>query len=210
MNCPTLSHFDIKDREAVRSAFADAPIMQMQQAWRVAPEDGFLPGRVRIGWRGDCILILGELTDPHLYTSATEDNQILCSFGDVFEIFLRDPELETYAEFHIAPNGKRLQLLWPDAETIRRVQIKDVSLDELKVHKPIFEFAQWSDGENGISAPPCPPASFCLPEVRWMVGHGWLPLAVMTTRRLKNRRFSPRPHPTPARCLFTVSRIGPR
>jgi hypothetical protein len=34
-----------------------------------------------------------------------------CSFGDVFEIFLRDPELETYAELYFAPNGKRLQLL---------------------------------------------------------------------------------------------------
>jgi hypothetical protein len=51
------------------------------------------------------------VTYPHLYTSATEANQIVCSFGDVFEIFLRDPELETYAELYFAPNGKRLQFL---------------------------------------------------------------------------------------------------
>lgn len=148
MNCPTLSHFDIRDREAVRAAFSDAPIMEMQQAWRVAPEDGFLPAQVRIGWRHDCFLVLGELTDPHLYTSATEDNQILCSFGDVFEIFLRDSKLAIYAEFHVAPNGRRLQLLWPDAETIRRVQDKKVALDDLKVHEPIFDFSQWSEGEK--------------------------------------------------------------
>ena len=173
MNCPTLSRFDIRDREAVDAAFTDAPIMQMQQAWRVAPEDRFLPGHVRIGWRGDCILILGELTNAQLFTQATEDNQILCHFGDVFEIFLRDPELETYAEFHVAPNGKRLQLLWPDAETIRRVQIKDVSLDELKVHEPIFEFAQWSEEEKWYICASVPTRIF-LPPGSSLDGRTWM------------------------------------
>ena len=45
---------------------------------------------VRLGWSGDNFLIFGQLTDNLLYTSATEDNQILCSYGAAFEIFLGD------------------------------------------------------------------------------------------------------------------------
>ena len=172
MNCPILSHFDIGDRDAMRVAFAHATTMPMLQTWRVALEDRFLPAHVKIGWRGDRILVLGELTDPHLYTSATEDNQILCSFGDVFEIFLRDSELETYAEFHVAPNGKRLQLLWPDAESIRRVQDKKVALDDLKVHEPIFDFAQWSEGEKWYICASVPSRIF-LPPGTSLEGRTW-------------------------------------
>ena len=172
MNCPTVSDFDIRDREAVRAAFSDAPIMEMQQAWRVAPEDGFLPAQVRIGWRHDCFLVLGELTDPHLYTSATEDNQILCSFGDVFEIFLRDSELKTYAEFHVAPNGKRLQLLWPDAETLSLVHDKKVALHDLKVREPIFDFSQWSEGKKWYICASVPTRIF-LPHGTPLEGRTW-------------------------------------
>jgi hypothetical protein len=145
----------------------------MQQAWRIPSEDGFLPAQVRIGWRHDCFLVLGELTDAHLYTSATEDNQILCSFGDVFEIFLRDSKLEIYVQFHVAPNGKRLQLLWPDAETIRRVHDKKVALDELKVHEPIFEFSQWSESEKWYICASVPTRIF-LPPGTPLEGRTWM------------------------------------
>ena len=148
ISCPILADFDIEDRDAIRAAFADAPTLQMQQAWREAPEEKFLPSRVRIGWRADRFLIFGELTDNLLFTRATDDNQLLCSYGDVFEIFLRDAEGEPYAEFHVAPNGKRLQLLWPDAGTIRRVGNMEVSIDDLKIGEPIFDFSQWTEGKT--------------------------------------------------------------
>jgi hypothetical protein len=171
--CPILGDFDIGSRDAVRAAFAEAPALQMQQAWRDAPEEKFLPARVRIGWRGDRFLVFGELTDDLLFTCATEDNQILCSFGDVFEIFLRDSEGERYAEFHVAPNGKRLQLLWPDAATIRRVGKKEVSLDELKVHEPIFDFAQWSEEQTWCICASVPGSVF-LPVGMSLEGRIWL------------------------------------
>jgi hypothetical protein len=47
--CPQLSNFDIGDRDAVRTAFADAPTQHMQQGWLAKPEEKFLPARVRIG-----------------------------------------------------------------------------------------------------------------------------------------------------------------
>lgn len=173
LTCPKLSAFDITAPEAVRAAFAEAPVLQMQQAWREVPEGKFLPARVRIGWRGDRFLVFGELTDHLLYTRATEDNQILCSFGDVFEIFLRDSGGERYAEFHVAPNGKRLQLLWPDAATIRRVSNKEVSLDDLKVHEPIFDFSQWSEGPTWCICASVPGSAF-LPVGTSLEGRTWL------------------------------------
>ena len=173
MKCPALPQFDISDREAVRAAFTDAPTMHLQQAWRIAPEDGFLPGHVRIGWRNDCVLVLGELTAAQLFTRATEDNQILCFFGDVFEIFLRDSEFETYAEFHVSPNGKRLQLLWPDAETFRQFLDGKVALDELKVQEPNFEFSQWSGGEKWFICASVPTRIF-LPSGTPLKGRTWM------------------------------------
>ena len=172
ITCPKLSDFDISDHDAVRAAFAAAPALQMHQAWRDMPEEKFLPARVRIGWRADRFLVFGELTDNLLFTRATEDNQILCSFGDVFEIFLRDSEGEHYAEFHIAPNGKRLQLLWPDAGTIRRVGNKEISLDDLKVHGPIFDFSQWSEGQTWCICASVP-GSALLPVGTSLEGRAW-------------------------------------
>jgi hypothetical protein len=173
ITCPKLSAFDIGDRDAVRAAFADAPALEMQQAWSDAPEERFLPARVRIGWRADRFLVFGELTDNLLFTRATEDNQLLCSLGDAFEIFLRDSGGERYAEFHIAPNGKRLQLLWPDAATIRRVGKKEVALDDLKVHEPIFDFTQWSEGQTWCICASVPCSTF-LPVGTPLEGRTWL------------------------------------
>ena len=146
--CPQLSDFDLGDRAAVCAAFFKAPALHMRQAWRAAPEPQFLPGRVRMGWRKDWFLCFAELNDERLFTRATEDNQLLYSHGDVFEMFLRDSEGEPYAEFHVAPNGRRLQLCWPDAATIRHVEHNEVSLDDLKVREPVFGFTQWSVGET--------------------------------------------------------------
>lgn len=172
ITCQKLSDFDISDPDAVRAAFTEAPALQMQQAWRDRPEDKFFPARVRIGWRGDRFIIFGELTDDLLFTRSTEDNQLLCSLGDVFEIFLRDSESESYAEFHVAPNGRRLQLLWPDATTIRRVEKKEVSLDELKVCEPIFDFSQWSEGRTWCICASVPSSAF-LPAGTPLEGRTW-------------------------------------
>lgn len=80
---------------------------------------------------------------------------------------------ESYAEFHVAPNGKRLQLLWPDTATIRRVGKKEVSLDELKVYEPIFDFAQWSEGQTWFICVSVPSSAF-LPVGMSLKGRKWL------------------------------------
>jgi len=119
----------------------------MGQAWREQPEENLTPALVQIGWSGDNFLVFGQLTDNLLYTSSTEDNQVLCSYGDVFEIFLGDAAGRSYLEFHVAPNGKRLQLLWPDGESYLKVVKKEASLGSFLVDRPIFDFSQWSEGD---------------------------------------------------------------
>ncbi len=158
--CPKLVHFDIDSRDAVSAAFADAPALRMQQGWLDKPDVAFLPGRVRIGWRDDFFLLFGEMTHDRLTTSAIEDNQLLCNLGDVFEIFLQDPGCERYLELHVAPNGKRLQLLWPDAASIRLVGNRELSLDGFKVHPLIFDFSQWSEGNTWCICASVPSSAF--------------------------------------------------
>ena len=70
---PILADFDIGDRNAIRAAFADAPTLQMQEAWRDAPAEKFLPARVSMDWRTDRLLVFSEVTDAQLFTQETED-----------------------------------------------------------------------------------------------------------------------------------------
>lgn len=163
ISCPLLLEFDPDDRAAVRSAFAEAPLMTMGQAWREEVEPGFHPAEVRVGWRDQSLMVFAELIDRELVTKATEDNQPLWMLGDVFEIFLRDIEGERYVEFHIAPNGKRLQLVFPDASTIQRVGEREIRIEELMVGPEMFEFVQWVEGEKWCLCAKVPGSAFLPP-----------------------------------------------
>jgi hypothetical protein len=143
INCPRLAAFDIGNREAALRAFSDAPVMEMAQGWRDQPEEKFMPAQVRTGWRDDRMLVLAELDDDVIFTQATADNQLLCLHGDVFEIFLRDPVAGHYVEFHVAPNGKRLQLLYPDHLAIHEMNAGKLAFEKLTVTEPLFDFSLW-------------------------------------------------------------------
>lgn len=47
-------------------------------------------------------------------TSAAADNQRLWELGDVFEIFLQVEGSGAYTELHVAPNGVRMHLRFPE------------------------------------------------------------------------------------------------
>jgi hypothetical protein len=130
--------FDIFDHDAALKASADCPVLELKQAWRRTPEQGLQPGTVRVGWRGNDLLILALLTDASIVTRATEDNQILCELGDAFEIFLGQSGSEGYLEFHVDPAGKRLQLRWPDARAIKEVMEGRTTLDRFLVERPLL------------------------------------------------------------------------
>ena len=115
----------------------------MGQAWKEQLEAGFRPAVVKTMWKDDELLVLAELDDDCLFTQATQDNQHIYKFGDVLELFLRDLEGEQYAELHVAPNGRRLQLLFPDAAKIVEIRGGAPTIEQQLVHEPIFDFTQW-------------------------------------------------------------------
>ena len=171
--CPRLGDFDIHDRPAALRAFSSAPVMEMVQGWRDQPEEHFLPAQVRVGWRGDRLLILAELHDNVVVTRATADNQLLCLLGDVFEIFLRDPGADPYIEFHVAPNGKRLQLRYPDHLAIHEMNPGNLPFEKLTVPGSLFDFSLWND-EGKWSVCASVPGSSLIAKGIPLGGRTWL------------------------------------
>lgn len=146
--CQPLPEFNLKNPAEVCAAFSGAPALPMQQAWRETLEPEFQPGRVKLGWRADRLFVLAELTSKHPASRAVADNEFLWRLGDVFEMFLRDLESELYVEFHVAPNGKRLQLAFPSREAGSQVETNGTKLEDFMEPSPQFDFAQWQ--KNGV------------------------------------------------------------
>lgn len=132
MKIPQLLPFDPSDWNAIHTAFEQAPFLDFGQAWLEKPAADFRPGRIQLGWKDDTFLFLASFVDDCLFTQMTADNQEAWNLGDVFELFLKIPAHEDYFEFHLTPNGHRLQLHFPDANAIIRIR------DKLCDHKPFL------------------------------------------------------------------------
>lgn len=102
-------------------------------------DENFRPGRVQVGWQDEDLLVLARLDDDCLFTRMTANNQEAYRLGDVFEIFIKDAARENYLELHISPNGHRLQLHFPDGQTIFRMKEKGIKLEDLMVSESLFE-----------------------------------------------------------------------
>ncbi len=102
--------------------FAGAPRLDLGQSWNPAREYHFQPGAVSIARSAASLLILADLRDLCLMTTATGHNQRFRELGDTFEIFLRDPARAEYLELHVCPAGHRLQLRFPSAEAVAAIR----------------------------------------------------------------------------------------
>ena len=111
IHCDSLPLFDRTDLESVGVAFEAAVPCFFQQAWLPEIEAGFSPGAVRLGWRGNSLLVLAELTDLDIYNSAAALNQRVWELGDAFEMFFKPAASERYLELQVTPQNQRLQLL---------------------------------------------------------------------------------------------------
>jgi len=146
----TLSHLECRplpalatdNLEAVRAAFLRMNGQVLRQSWLAKPEEDFTPGIVRVGWRGNSLLVFAGLEDADIFTHATADNQRMWELGDTFEIFLQAADSPGYAEFHVTPNNLHLQLRFPDSETMRRAQAANV-FDEFLLPGAIFHSRTW-------------------------------------------------------------------
>jgi len=139
---PELRAFDPDDLADVRLAFGPATPVSSQQIWLAKPDPDFAPMTVRSGWRRDELLVFAELTDADIFTQATAQNQRLWELGDTFEIFLRLAKQVSYLELQVAPNNRRLQLRYPNAEAVERARILG-SVEDFMIREEIFCSHTW-------------------------------------------------------------------
>jgi hypothetical protein len=144
---PAAGNFDAGDFDAAAKAL-DAKPWSMRQSWRTRPQEGFLPGSVRWGWQPDTLWVLADLPDKHIRTSSTAHNQMICTLGDTFEIFVGRLGTPWYLELHISPRNHRLHLLFP-ADGLASVKRRDKTLAEFE--RDPQAFSSWvsrSEGER--------------------------------------------------------------
>jgi hypothetical protein len=143
--CELLPPFDHTDIESVRRAFRSATPCLFQQTWQKT--GNFSPGVVRAGWRGSSLMIFAELADSDIFNDATEMNQRAWELGDVFEIFLRPEDNESYVEFQITPNNLRLQLRFPDARALAWAR-RSRNIENFLIQTEAIQSLTWIEEQN--------------------------------------------------------------
>jgi hypothetical protein len=141
MSIPQLSKGNFSDWETIPHAFAKSPSLFMKQAWLGDGryEERFRPAEVKVGWFDDRILVFAHLEDEEIHSDSTADNQHLWKLGDVFEMFLREGDRVDYYEFHVNPNGHRLQIRFTSPEDFRACS-NSGSIESHIIAKPLFDF----------------------------------------------------------------------
>ena len=174
INCHRLTSFAVNSLESIKTAFRQATPISAQQAWRKKRQPHFSPMFIRIGWRDSALLVFAELIDTDIFTHATADNQRLWELGDVFEIFLRSKAQESYVELQIAPNNKRLQLCYPNAQAVTNARMLGTA-DHLMIPGKAFLSSTWicADYHKWFVFAEIPVKTVCertrsLPDVEWL------------------------------------------
>ena len=127
-----LTCFSVKSLDAVAfdswhwidEVFIDAPAVVSRQAWRAEPESGFRPMHVKAGWTRDALYVYAELEDADIFNPEKQFNAPSFQSGDVFEIFLRPSDQESYVEVHVSPENQKLQLRSPSAREFAEPRAK--------------------------------------------------------------------------------------
>jgi hypothetical protein len=97
----------------IDAVFANVPAVKSQQAWLAKPEPEFRPMRVKAGWTRDSLCIYAEIEDADIFNPEKRFNAPSFLSGDVFEMFLRPCNQESYVEIHVTPENQKLQLRIP-------------------------------------------------------------------------------------------------
>lgn len=147
IDCFELPTFAPERLDGVVGAFQSAAPCALGQGWLKNLEPDFGPGTVRVGWRGDSLLVFAELEDRDIWTQAGRHNQRFWELGDVFEIFLRPVSMERYVELQVTPNNYRLQLGYADAATVDRLRQLG-TIDSVLIPGQAFESWTWVDAER--------------------------------------------------------------
>jgi hypothetical protein len=102
----------------ISAVFANVPAVESQQAWLAEPDPEFRPMRVKAGWTRDALYVYAEIEDLDIFNPEKRFNKPSFMSGDVFEIFLRPCDQESYVEIHVTPENQKLQLRIPSAKAL--------------------------------------------------------------------------------------------
>lgn len=102
----------------------------MAQAWLAKPQPEFRPACVWLACTADAFVVLAEMEDHDIGTSARNHNDPLWNMGDVFEIFVRHTARPEYFEFHVAPNNVTLDLCYPRFQAPRDHGVEGYMISE--------------------------------------------------------------------------------
>ena len=138
INVPALRNFDDLTWDEAPAAFENAPRLAFHQGWQENLSPDFRDGSVRVGWNATGFWVFAELTDDHIVSRATANNQRLWSLGDVFEIFVRDLAGEEYLELHTDPEGYWMQLRFASDRIFALLKARQFSVEDLLVEEPLF------------------------------------------------------------------------
>ncbi len=127
----------------VCAAFARAERITFGQAWLAEPEARFRPATVRTGWTRGALLVFAELEDDSIYSNAVGLNDRTWEKGDVFEMFLRNPETPAYQEFHITPDNAKLQLRIPVRDDLVDREKRHAVMDAFELSEEVFSSSIW-------------------------------------------------------------------
>ena len=71
------------------------------------------PGKIRLLFDREYLYVGAVLTDDDIISLSTLDQQVHCTEGDVFEIFLKPENADHYWEIHITPTGYCAVIFYP-------------------------------------------------------------------------------------------------
>jgi len=100
------------------------------QTWNLAPEPALRPTFVQATYFDGALHVTAELHDDDVFNTATAHNQRTWETGDVFEIFARREDSESYVEVHVTPDNVKLHLHFDDFTHAERIRdIAEVAAD---------------------------------------------------------------------------------
>ncbi|MEI6082506.1 MAG: hypothetical protein WCR44_08815 [Verrucomicrobiota bacterium] len=105
-------------------------ILSFTQSWLPKPEEGFRPGSADISWSNDRLMLVADLIDEEVITTATANQQRLWEHGDVVELFVQRVGESGYREYQVSPNGFKLSLSYPDLTGVIAVRSGERQIDE--------------------------------------------------------------------------------
>ncbi len=148
----------------VQSLFSGPKPIALRQAWLPEPEDAFRPAEVVTAWNTGELLVFAVLEDDEIFSDARKLNDDVYKMGDTFEMFLWNTAQSEYREFHVAPNNCKLQLRFPNLETVKNRSQNNLGIEDLKLVPEVFTSRVWIENGRWFVLARVPFAELQLPE----------------------------------------------